>query len=539
MRKNILRGIAGKALQKTITNRFKQVDFKQLTDPFVLRNEADGAWRGEFWGKVIRPAITCAFITGDPELRKIIDDSVAEMMKSQTPDGSISTYPEEKQFTEWDIWGRKYALLGLIRYYELLNPDPAVLACCCKALDCLISRLGPGKYDILKCGNHSGLAASSILGAVVALWRLTGNPRYREFAQYIISCGCSSFGNVFECCALGIVPAALGNGKAYEMTSCFQGLAELAMLEPNDEYRDIVLRYGKAVLEHEIFITGGGGAKDLFGEFWYSGALRQTRGDSGALGETCVTVTWMRYCLRLLQLTDEMIFADEIEKSLYNALLGAWGPDGSNWVHANPTPLTGGGFKKYADDQIRRGFGTPFGGNDCCRAQGPEGLAVAAEFAVMESGNRVTVNLFEALESGTLQISGNYPCEPQAEITFRDPEDKILRLRTPAFLHAVKFNGKPVSFTHGVYLELPHAGGSADTVELEFDFSLKEIPSPGKDGFTAVMRGPLVLAQDSRDCVPDAAVSVQWRGRELCEYASAGNLIDENNTLTVWFRDDQ
>ena len=70
---------------------------------------------------------------------------------------------------------------------------------------------------------------------------------------------------------------------------------------------------------------------------------------------------------------------------------------------------------------------------------------------------------------------------------------------------------------------------------LEFDFSLKEIPSPGKDGFTAVMRGPLVLAQDSRGRVPDAAVSVQWRGRELCEYASAGNLIDENNTLTVWF----
>jgi DUF1680 family protein len=80
-----------------------------------------------------------------------------------------------------------------------------------------------------------------------------------------------------------------------------------------------------------------------------------------------------------------MTFADAIERALYNALLGAWGPDGSNWIHANPTPLTGGGYKKYADDQILRTQGKPFGGHDCCRAQGPEGLVVAAEFAVLEN----------------------------------------------------------------------------------------------------------------------------------------------------------
>ncbi|MBR2910236.1 MAG: glycoside hydrolase family 127 protein [Lentisphaeria bacterium] len=537
MRRNILKGFAGKALAKTIENRFKKVDYKLLTEPFFLRSEDDRAWRGEFWGKVIRPAITCAFLTGDPGLRALIDDSVADMMKTQTPDGSISTYPDDQKLTAWDIWGRKYAILGLIRYYELLKPDPAVLKCCCRAVDYLISLIGPGKMDILECGNHNGLPASSILGAVVSLWRLTGNSKYREFAQYIIERGCSGLGNIYECCDLGIAPAVLGNGKAYEMTSCFQGLAELAMLEENPDWQRIVVKYGKAVLEHEIFITGTGGAKDKMGEFWFDSALRQTRGDCGSLGETCVTVTWMRYCLRLLQLTDDMTFADAIEKALYNALLGAWGPDGSHWVHANPTPLTGGGYKKYAEDQIQRAVGKPFGGNDCCRAQGPEGLAVAAEFAVLESENSVTVNLFEALDSGSLRISGNYPCEPQAVITFDDPEDKVLRLRTPTFLKSVKFNGISVEFTRGIYLELSHKGGAADTVEMEFDFTLKEISSP--DGkFTAVMRGPLVLAEDSRGKVADARVSVQWRGRELCDYATAGNLICEENTLTVWFRNE-
>lgn len=193
---------------------------------------------------------------------------------------------------------------------------------------------------------------------------------------------------------------------------------------------------------------------------------------------------------------------------------------------------------QFLNDQLLRAVGKAFGGNDCCRAQGPEGLVVAAKFAVRESGNSVTVNLFEALDSGALHITGNYPFEPQVKISFDDPENKILRLRTPAFLRSVKFNGISVEFTPGVYLELSHKGGAADTVELEFDFTLKEILSP--DGkFTAVMRGPLVLAEDSRGKVADSGVSVQWRGRELCEYATAGNLIGEENTLTVWFRNGQ
>ena len=145
MKKNVLKGPAGKALEKTIANRFKQVDYKLLSEPFRLRNENDGAWRCEFWGKVIRPAITCAYMTDDQQLKKIIDESVADILGSQTPDGCISSYPYELQLKDWDIWGRKYSLLGLIRYYELLNHDPAILEACCRALDHFISQVGPDK----------------------------------------------------------------------------------------------------------------------------------------------------------------------------------------------------------------------------------------------------------------------------------------------------------------------------------------------------------------------------------------------------------
>ena len=77
---------------------------------------------------------------------------------------------------------------------------------------------------------------------------------------------------------------------------------------------------------------------------------------------------------------------------------------------------------------------------------------------------------------------------------------------------------------------------TTDNIVLEFDLSLKEIASPGNTGYTAVKKGPLVLAEDSRSDVPEAKVSEYWRGKKLCEYAVAGNEVTENNTLIVWFK---
>lgn len=537
MRKTHLQGVLGKALKLTIEKRWKTVDCDLLSEPFRMRNETDGAWRCEFWGKVIRSCVYGVFFSDDAELRKRVDQTVQAILASQTPDGCISSYPAEKQLSSWDIWGRKYVLLTLMRYYEVLNPDPAVLECCCRVADHLMTQIGPGKRSILDCGEHQGLAASSILTAFVNLWRLTGKAKYHDFAAYIIQEGCSSWGNIYHSVHNGVVPAALGNGKAYEMTSCFQGLAEFLQLEMNDYYLECVRKYYEAVRDREIFVTGVGGTKDTVGEYWYDGAFRQTRSDCGALGETCIITTWIRFCLRMLELTGDATIGDEIEKSLYNGILGALSPDGTHWVHANPTPLTGGGWKACAEDQIKAIFKTPYDGNDCCRAQGPESLALAPMIAVMENEaeNSLTVNLFEPLISGNLEICGNYPVDPEVTIHFTASERKCLKLRTPSFLQAVLLNGEKVSFTVGQYLALDRQWSENDELRLVFDFSLQEIPAPGAPNYTAVKRGPLVLAEDCGNSTPDAIIRTEWKGRQLCDYASAGKGMSPENPVTVFF----
>ena len=533
-----LAGPLGKALHTSVNARLKTVDYRLLVDPFRYRNEGDNAWRCEFWGKIVRSAILSNVYVQDPELTQTIRDTVQDILSTQTPDGCISSYPAEKQLQGWDIWGRKYVLLGLVRYYEMIFPDPAVKTACIRLLDHLISQVGGDGRKMKTYGWHDGLAASSICDAVVGVYRISGEKRFLQFAKEIIAGGASLKHNVFDAAAAGTAPENIGNGKAYELTSCFQGLAELCILGELPDFRYVCRKYYEAIRDQEIFITGVGGGKDEHGEYWCSGALEQTAPRPGsALGETCVTATWLHYCDCILRLTGDPSVADQTEIALYNGVLGAMTQNGSNWLHRNPTPLTGGGRKISADDQIGRGFGTPFGGNDCCRAQGPEALAFAPVFAAQAKEDGVALNFYEDMtlefSGGKLAVSGGYPYQGKVQIRMETGAETALYLRTPSFLKKVILNGESLEFGTGS-LAIRRKWDPSDDLQLEFDLACRQVPAPGNRPFAAYMRGPIVLAEDARGEVP-AAVIEKTAGHILCDYAAAGMPADEGHPLQVWF----
>lgn len=560
----VLKGRLGRALALSVENRLKRVNYSHLVEPFRLRNETDGRWRCEFWGKIVRSAIRSLHGRPDPELARQVRATVAELLETQTGDGCISSYPVPLQTGDWDIWGRKYALLGLLRFATEFGAAPGLFRSVVRCLDHLMTQVGPDAKSILECGHHTGLAASSILGAVVKAYRLTGERRFLEYALWIAGEGCSSRENLFQAIRRGVPPCELGNGKAYEMTSCVEGLLELYRETGDSEQLETVLTYYRAIRDREIFITGVGGLRDCWGEYWFDGARKQTCGDVGALGETCVTVTYLRFCCNLLRLVGDASAADEMERSLYNGILGAMVPDGSWWLHANPTPLAGRGFKRRAGDQI------PGFGEDCCVAQGPEGLATAALFAVMADDSGVVVNLYEACEARIplpgggetrLRIEGEYPDRPRVRIVVEPDRRRSfrIRLRMPRWSRATRIAVGDEAFQvpAGGYFDLDREWDPSLRIELEFDLSTRVVEAPDGRGRVAFVRGPVVLAQDSRlggvdvPVDPAAASGVElldappeefhhlYRladGTVLADYAYAGNRFCEENPLCVWMK---
>ena len=138
-----LHGRLGEALDLSIKNRLKTVDYKHLVQPFAERKECDHRWRCEFWGKIVRSAIRSWRAKPDGELLALIRQTVKDICATQTKDGCISSYPANLQATDWDVWGRKYVILGLTRYCTTVGYDPDVVKVLSDCLDHLMTQVGP------------------------------------------------------------------------------------------------------------------------------------------------------------------------------------------------------------------------------------------------------------------------------------------------------------------------------------------------------------------------------------------------------------
>ena len=554
-----MKGIMGDALDKSIEARLKKVDYRHLVDPFRKQMDDDGYWRCEFWGKIVRSTIrSWRAKPNDKKLRKLIDDTVKDILSTQKPDGSISSYSPERQATCWDVWGRKYVLAGLIRYCTVIEKRPEIVKAASAVLKHLMKQVGPGGKSMPQSGWHEGMAPSSILGQVVQMYWLTGDKEFLDYANWIVyDGGCK----VFEQAAEGVrSPKDICNGKAYEMTSCIEGLVELYRATGERKYLETALTYYRKVRDEEIFVTGVGGGKDRVGEIWFGGAENQAKPGFGGRGETCVTTTYIRFCLSLLRATGDATIVDELERSLYNGTLSEMTPDGSWWLHLNPTPMSAESHKVPCDDQIGRCTqGKEFFQEDCCLAQGPEALATAPMVAVMKESGKLVVNFYEPCEARlddeiSITISGDYPDGEDAAITVHCPKGKTfaLKLRIPGWCGGAKVNvaGNDVPVTSGTYCEILRAWNNGDKITLHFPMPL--VVMPAADGLSALRRGPIVLVRDSRLGDVNRPYGNPTKltrrpkrkgfrriyalddGSLVCDFASAGNTFDDSSSLRIF-----
>lgn len=570
-------GHLGHALDVCISNRIAAQDVPHVIKPFQERKD-NWEWRAEFWGKWITSAEWAERYACDAALRAKIAGAVKDLLATQTPEGYIGAHPDGGHLKNWDIWGRKYTLLGLLGWDDLAN-DPAALRAAMKHADFLLSEVGPGKASPLK-DMWSGMAASSIIEPMTLLHRRTGEQRYIDYVNHVIGLWPGTNGPDLLNKALAGLPVYEmfpkpnpvaemkeygdgGKSKAYEMMSCFEGLCELHRTTGRPEYLEAPRKLFAGIRDTEITIIGSG--SDW--ERWCDGKRRQT--EPWKMGmETCVTVTWIKLASQLLRLTGDPMYADEIERALYNALLGAQGRDGSWWCHHAPLA----GVKEKAPEHCGMH-------QNCCVASGPRGLLLLPQLAVMSAKDGPVVNLFGDIDAGLPLASGtkvrigvksDYPAGGAIRIAIApsQPETFTLRLRIPEWSRdtSLAINGeKQPAPRAGGYAELRRAWRAGDAVTLDLDMRTRLVPAPGEPRHVAITRGPLVFARDRRlggDIDASVAIEADDQGvvaatlaangarpdlwltcavpladgttLSLCDFASAGNSWGEDSRYRVW-----
>ena len=109
------------------------------------------------------------------------------------------------EFDGWDIWSRKYVLLGMEYYLEICKDEALkaqIVESMCRQVDYIMTKIGDpkdGKLLITKATRHwRGLNSASLLEPIVRLYNLTKEQKYFDFATYIVNCGATDIVNIFD-----------------------------------------------------------------------------------------------------------------------------------------------------------------------------------------------------------------------------------------------------------------------------------------------------------------------------------------------------
>ncbi len=531
-----LGGLLGQALEASRRGRlfhFIQDETSPaiaIFDPRHREKNEEGDWYGEHAGKWLYAAAKAAARSGDAELLQHLRRVADHLCDVQMPDGYLGTYAAPRRFMvrqapkpvswngepsqrTWDIWTHSYLVLGLLEAHRHF-PNDRWLAAARRIGDLCLETLIQGGIDINELGNHHGMSATVLMDPAVELYFATGETRYLDLARHILmQADRNPFLALLSRARAGVDAADIATGKAYQLIWNLVGLTKLHRATSDPVCRDAVDRLWRSIREHHLSLGGGpwGGVAHRSREVFNAPAAFSPQG----YVETCSTLAWIQLNRELLKITGEAVYAEEIERSAYNDLLGAAAPDGEDWCY-------------YSFPNGRRVHTTYW---RCCKSSGAMALEElpGVAYAVNNADDEVTVNLYgpSRLSAGEVQITQEtgYPANGSVQLRIVAPEAGAhfnLRLRIPSWAAgaSVTVDGRPLPAPqpghyaqtdrrqwrgeHLVTLDLPMVPRLHQALNENIQASRAPDGAPVaqqvlRQAYVAITRGPLVYATNLID----------------------------------------
>ena len=456
-------------LEGEIGARFDRFIYERVNGKFAIENvlrEAEdyfatqyddiytfGYWRSEFWGKLMLSAVRCARYNNDADLKESILKSCYKILSLQRADGYLSTYRNSDNIYPvdtvksafysgweanycWNIWGMKYTLWALIEAYCYLE-DEKILSGAIKLADWIVEKFKKDGTRVKDSGVMDGMPSSSILKPMLILYRITGDEKYLTFGKDIVkewSRDDNERPNLLNNALSGVaVPNWYGLAdeklaeahdlgsewvpKAYEMTSCFDGILELYRITGDEVLLNASKSFYDILVKYESNILGSVGYCERY----------QTAAEYGdSATEICDVLHWMRLCFELFSLTGKAKYMESFEKAFVNAFIAGVYADGRNCAFF----VRSAGRHLTAIPQCESRY------QHCCLNNVGRGFTNAAESAVTKSENGYYVNLFSQsyirFGDTEIRVGANYFDSGWVGISVRNPEEnKKLYIRIP------------------------------------------------------------------------------------------------------------
>jgi hypothetical protein len=460
--------------------------------------------------------------TGRTDLEETVCALVGAIASAQEPDGYLNTrfghQGAGQRYRDLE-WGHELYCSGHLIQAGVARlrtgGDDTLVTVARRAADHVCRQFG-------RAGNDGVCGHPEIEMALVELYRATGEERYLEQARLFVErrgrpvLADIELGRAYYQDDVPVRGASVFRGHAVRALYLACGAVDVAVETDDTELMEVVAEQWRRTIATRTYLTGGMGSRHSGESFGEDHELPPDR----AYSETCAGVASVMLAWRLLLATGEALYADVVERTLFNVVATSMAPNGRAFFYANALQVRVPGTVPEPDVVSPRpdvGLRVPWFTVSCCPTNVTRLLASLSAYMATTDADGIQLHQLTAgsvrarLPAGRvgLQVETGYPWSGSVQVRIDEtpPHPWRLTLRVPAWASGavVVENGDTshalTSSAPPGYLTVDRAWRPGDQLHLELPIRPRWTrPDPRVDavrGCAAVERGPLVYCAES------------------------------------------
>jgi hypothetical protein len=494
----------------------------------------------------------------DEELEQLVDGVIDVIAEAQQEDGYLNIHftvvePENRWKNLRDmheLYCAGHLMEAAVAYYEGTGKR-RLLDVLCRYAETIDSVFGPDEGQKRGYPGHEEIEL-----ALVKLYRVTGEERYLDLAKFFVdergrrppyydvearargedSQNFHGRGYDYNQSHAPVREQDTAEGHAVRAMYLYSGMADVAAETGDESLVAACERLWRNVTQRRMYVSGGIGSSSCGERFTYDYDLP----NDVAYAETCAAIGLVFWAHRMLQFDGDRVYADVMERALYNGVLSGVSLDGRTFFYANPLEVDPEKHARRPDlfrgpsvSPTRQGWFRCA----CCPPNIARLLASLGQYVYSQSGREAYVHLYVGgraeLEldgqSVTLTQETHYPWEGEVQVTVHPEREAsfVLALRIPGWSRgaSLEVNGQPlevgasaavkggaspaegaVPLTERGYARIDRIWRPGDTVRLSLPMPVERIwahPAVKENcGRVALQRGPLVYCLEEIDNGP-------------------------------------
>ena len=341
-----------------LQNMFESKDISHVVENFrICAGEADGEFGGTDFGdgdfyKWMESAIYSAAKTGNMELFAQLDGYIDLIARAQQPDGYISTKQilGERQnngiqrfgnINDFEVYNFGHLFTAACLYKRVTGKDNFLNVARKAAAylkDMYEENARTGKVQTAVCPSH-------YMG-LIEMYRTTGEQQYLELGALAIRLRDTiTDGTDDNQDRIKLKEHDKILGHAVRSNYLYAGVADLYAENGDEEYRAVLDKVWRNLMDYKIYITGGCGAlyngASPYGNFFIHQLVHQAYGyeyqlpNITAYNETCASLGHIFWAYRMFQIDPKAEYFDAIERSMLNVNLAAVNLGGTKFFYEN------------------------------------------------------------------------------------------------------------------------------------------------------------------------------------------------------------